>query len=250
MPTKRPQNNRIVTAAAAVVAGGSLAIAGFSLANANSAQLPTTLPTTVQATGADGAAGTTEGPRGFGRHAHTAVTGDEAAKVTAAVKAKDAAVTVGKVLKDPDGSYDVLGTKAGAPVMVEVSADLKTLEVRTGGPGRGMRGGPHGPGRHAHTAVTGNEAAKVTAAVKAKDAAVTVGKVLRDPDGSYDVLGTKAGAPVMVEVSSDLKTIEVRTGGPGHGMRGGKDRHFGAQEPVSATTTAPSTQGAAYTASV
>jgi hypothetical protein len=31
------------------------------------------------------------------------------------------------VRKDPDGSYDVLGTKAGANVMLDVSADLATI---------------------------------------------------------------------------------------------------------------------------
>ena len=130
--------------------------------------------------------------------------------MTAAVKAKDAAVTVQRVQKDPDGSYDVIGTKDGNPVMLEVSKDLKTIETRTGGPGGG-RGG------HAHTEVTGTELAKVTTAVKAKDAAVTVQRVQKDPDGSYDVIGTKDGNPVMLEVSKDLKTIETRTGGPGGG---------------------------------
>src|SRR5215218_6749163 len=48
------------------------------------------------------------GPGGHGGAAHTLVTGDELAKVTAAVKAKDSAVTVTRVQKDPDGSYDVL----------------------------------------------------------------------------------------------------------------------------------------------
>jgi len=54
----------------------------------------------------------------------------------AAVKAKDSAVTVTSVRMDPDGSYDVFGTKAGANVMLEVSKDLKevTLHLR-----RGMR---------------------------------------------------------------------------------------------------------------
>lgn len=42
------------------------------------------------------------------------MTGDEFAKVTAAMKAKDSSVTVTSVRKDPDGSYDVLGTKDGA----------------------------------------------------------------------------------------------------------------------------------------
>jgi hypothetical protein len=42
-----------------------------------------------------------------------------------------------------------------------------------------------------------------------------VATVVKDEDGSYDVFGTKGGSPVMVEVSKDLKTVEVRTGGPG-----------------------------------
>ena len=55
--------------------------------------------------------------------------------------------------------------------------------------------------------------AAITAAVKAKDSAVTVTSVRMDPDGSYDVFGTKAGATVMLEVSKDLKTITTHTGG-------------------------------------
>ena len=152
-------------------------------------------------------------------HQHTAVTGSTLTKVTAAVKAKDSAVTVKQVMKDPDGSYDVMGTKAGKPVMLEVSKDLATVTERTGGPGGpGGRGGPGGP---SDAPVTGSELAKVTAAVKAKDPAVTVQHVRKDPDGSYDVMGTKAGKPVMLEVSKDLATVTERTGPPGGGMRGG-----------------------------
>jgi hypothetical protein len=57
----------------------------------------------------------------------TQVTGDELAKVTAAMKAKDSSVTVTSVRKDPDGSYDVFGTKAGRHVMYDVSADLSSI---------------------------------------------------------------------------------------------------------------------------
>jgi hypothetical protein len=38
------------------------------------------------------------------------------------------------VRKDPDGSYDVFGTKSGAPTEYDVSADLQTI---TESPGRG-----------------------------------------------------------------------------------------------------------------
>ena len=40
---------------------------------------------------------------------HTDVTGDEAQKVIDAVKAKDSTVTIDKVQKDKDGSYDATG---------------------------------------------------------------------------------------------------------------------------------------------
>ena len=74
-----------------------------------------------------------------------------------------------------------------------------------------------GRGGSADTAVTGDAAAKVIAAVKAKDAGATITSVRKDPDGSYDALGTKAGAQVMYDVSADLKTITENAGGGGHG---------------------------------
>lgn len=84
---------------------------------------------------------------GKGRHEHTTVTGTEADKVKAAVTAKFAGVTVERVLKDPDGSYDVMGTKSGNRVGYEVSKDLKTVTERTGAPGRDGKGAGNGDGR-------------------------------------------------------------------------------------------------------
>ena len=68
--------------------------------------------------------------------------------------------------------------------------------------------------------MTGAELTKVKDAVKAKDSSVSVQSVRQDPDGSYDVFGTKDGSPVMLEVSKDLKTITENTGGHrgGHGV--------------------------------
>ena len=233
-------------AAAAIAAAGAVALGGSALANAagstgtNVSGYAATAPTSsgsADSSGQDGTGqnGTDAGGRGPAAHAHTEVTGDEAAKVSAAVTAKDAGVTVAKVLKDPDGSYDVLGTKDGQPVHFEVSADLATV---TEGRGPGGRG----PAAHAHTEVTGDEAAKVSAAVTAKDAGVTVAKVRKDPDGSYDVLGTKGGQPVHFEVSADLATVSQ--GGPGADGRrpggpGGKGRPGGATSGAP-TTSAPS----------
>jgi hypothetical protein len=127
------------------------------------------------------------------------------------MKQKDASVTVTSVQKDPDNSYDVYGTKAGAQVAYDVSADLSTFTARTGGPGG--RGGHGGPGTPASAA----ETKQVTDAVKAKDPAVTVTSVTKDADG-YDAFGTKAGVQVVFEVSQDLRTITQNTAG---GRQGG-----------------------------
>jgi hypothetical protein len=194
-------SNKISLAVGATLAAAGLLLGGSALANAASGSTSTSTST---------AAGSYAEGRGS---SDTPVTGSQAAKVAAAVKAKDSSVTVTGVRKDPDGSYDVLGTKAGSQVMYDVSADLKTISQGGGG----HRGG-HGPGGgSADTPVTGSQAAKVTAAVKAKDSSVTVTGVRKDPDGSYDVLGTRAGSQVMYDVSADLKTITQNTfhgGGP------------------------------------
>ncbi|MBU2667979.1 hypothetical protein KOI35_31155 [Actinoplanes bogorensis] len=180
-------------AAAGAVAAGAFVLGGTAMADA----------ATGKASPGASAGATAEGGRGGG--SHTAVTGDELVKVTAAVQAKDSAVTVTSVRKDGDGSYDVFGTKAGAAIGYDVSADLKTLTERTGrGEGKG-----HGGGSNA-TAVTGDELAKVTAAAKAHDAALTVTGVRKDPDGSYDVAGTRGGTEVDYDVSADLKTFTQR----------------------------------------
>jgi hypothetical protein len=197
--------NNLVTGAAAVVAAAALIGGGAALAGAATGT-PTPTPSTSPSPSSPGT-----GPTA---HQHTPVTGAELTKVTAAVKAKDSAVTVTSVQKDPDGSYDVNGTKAGAQVRFDVSADLETITASTGG-GRGGHGGGG-----AHTPVTGAELTKVTAAVKAKDSAVTVTSVQKDADGSYDVYGTKAGAAVRLDVSADLKTITASTARKGPATSG------------------------------
>ena len=205
-------SHRIITGAAAVAAAAGLIATGAALSNA--ATTPTPSNTSSSPTTKGGPPDGSMNPNN-----DKAVTGTALASVTAAVKAKDSAVSVTSVRMDPDGSYDVFGTKAGAKVMLEVSKDLKTITTNTGGPsghhGPGGPGGPGGPSQD--TPVTGTALASVTAAVKANDSTVTVTSVRMDPDGSYDVFGTKAGANVMLQVSKDLKTI---TTNPGGGPRG------------------------------
>ena len=210
------RRNTIALAAAALAAAGVVGVTGAALAAADDSTTPSPSASSSTAPRGDAAPGRAGGSQ------DTAVTGSEADTVIAAVRAKDSAVTITTVRKDPDGSYDALGTKAGAPVFFDVSADLKTVTARAGGPGGG-HGGPGGPGGSQDTAVTGSEADTVIAAVTAKDSAVTITTVRKDPDGSYDALGTKAGAPVFFDVSADLKTVTANTGGPGGGHRGGPD---------------------------
>ncbi len=188
----------IIAGAAMVAAVGGAALIGSGV-SANAAPAPAA--TASASAKAGGQADRTANQAAN----HTEVTGDEATKVGDAVKAKDSAVTVTKVLKDADGSYDVEGTKNGSNVRYEVSADLSTIT-------EGQMGGKGGPGGSQDTPVTGDEATKVGDAVKAKDSAVTVESVRKDPDGSYDVLGTKAGQKVMFDVSADLATITQAQG--------------------------------------
>ena len=145
------------TKIAAVAAGAMLAIGGVAVA-ANAAD-PSATPTASSSASTSGGTVTTDGGtvsggstddsteghgkggRGgdMGASQDTPVTGDEAQKVIDAVKASDATITVESVRKDPDGSYDAIGTKDGQPVMVNVSADLATIEVGQGG-GKGGGG--------------------------------------------------------------------------------------------------------------
>ena len=126
-------NSRIITGACALVGALGLVATGAALSNAAS---PSSAPSA-----AVGYAANTEAPDGSANpNNDTPVTGTELANVKAAVKAKDSAVTVTSVRKDPDGSYDVFGTKAGANVRLEVSKDLKTITVDTDNHGGGPRG--------------------------------------------------------------------------------------------------------------
>ena len=114
--------NRVLTGVAALVAAGGLIGTGAALSNA-----ATTSPTSSSTTTAAPAPDTSANPNN-----DTPATGTALTKVTAAVKARDSAVSVTSVRMDPDGSYDVFGTKAGANVMLEVSKDLNTITQNTG----------------------------------------------------------------------------------------------------------------------
>jgi hypothetical protein len=153
--------NKVGVGAAIVAASAAIVVGGSALANAaaRTSAVAGTAGYGAAGYGAPGNGGPGEGgPGGHGGgrggSADTQVTGDELTKVKDAVKAEDAGVTVTDVRKDPDGSYDVYGTKAGAQVAYDVSADLKTFTARTGGPGGRGQGqsqgqGPAAPGSNA-----------------------------------------------------------------------------------------------------
>lgn len=239
-------SKRALTSAATVAVGLAI-VGGAAAANAASSGTTTaTLPTATSTT----APSTTAIPgdfQGRGGHKHTPVTGDELTKVTEAVKAKDAGVTVAKVRKDPDGSYDVLAVKDGSPIRFEVSADLATItQGRDGGRG-GMRGLMTGLMKS--TVVSGDEATKVTNAVTGKDSGVTVEIVLKATNGSYRAVGTKDQKLVMFRVSADLATVtQAPAGGRGRGMHGAPgqgqtgDGQTQTPTPSAIPSTAPSTR--------
>ena len=221
----------------ATVAAGLAIVSGAAIANA-ATDTPSPSPTPGSGYSAPGTPCNGNGTgwgrgEGVGPHEHTTVTGDEATKVTDAVKAKDSAFSPLVVHKAPDGGYGVMGTKDGQRTSYHVSADLATI-TQGGGPGGpghmggmgGMGGGRGGMGAQA-TIVTGDQATKVTDAVKAKDSAFTPLTVRKAPDGSYGVMGTKDGKRMAYHVSADLATITEAQpamdgrGGMGRGQRGG-----------------------------
>jgi len=190
-----------------VGASAALGIAGLVAGGVLATSMSATAATSTPSYGAPSTTGSAPAAS-----QDTAVTGTEADKVKAAVKVKYSTVTITTVQKDPDGSYDAIGTDAsGNRVFYDVSKDLATVTAGGGG----GRGG-HGGGASQDTAVTGTEAANVKAAVVAKHAGTTITEVRKDPDGSYDALGTdSSGNKVFYDVSKDLKTVTANAGGPG-----------------------------------
>ena len=134
--------HKIALTAAAALATLGIVVGGASLANAESGTSSTS-STTSSGTSSGAVAGAPDGALGQASQ-DTAVTGDELAKVTAAMAAQDSSVTVTEVRKDPDGTYDVLGTKDGSPVFYDVSADLSTFTENTMQPPTGSGQAPTG----------------------------------------------------------------------------------------------------------
>ena len=152
------------------------------------------------------------------RPAREQLTGDTAAKVTAAAKAKVPGGTVLRV--EAGGPYSTpyhahvrKSDNTEVVVLVNASFEATSVQTRPAG-GRGGRGGHHGGrGDHkAETALTGDTAAKVTAAAKAKVPGGTVLRVENDSDSTspYEAHVRKAdGTEVVVRVNSSFEATSV-----------------------------------------
>ncbi|HET7399357.1 MAG TPA: hypothetical protein VFJ94_12635 [Intrasporangium sp.] len=137
----------IITSGAAILAAAGLALGGAALANAD--QSSGTAPAATQ--GAYGPAGDANGvqngntdPSKPMRSDEKLLTGDTAAKVTAAAKAKEPGATIERVETDSDGVYEAHMVRAdGTHIIVQVDASYAVTAVQQGGAGGGARhGGP------------------------------------------------------------------------------------------------------------
>jgi uncharacterized membrane protein YkoI len=206
----------IATAAAAVgISVGVAGLAGAATGGSSSGSgTTTTTPAAAQApANAPDPATVDHGP------GETLLTGDTAAKVTAAAKAAVPGATVLRVETDSDGAaYEAhLQKSDGSYVTVELDASFKVTATEDGFGGGGP-GGHHGD--HAdETPLTGDTAAKVTAAAKAAVPGATVLRVETDSDGAtYEAhLQKSDGSMVTVKLDKSFKVTSTEAGPDGHG---------------------------------
>ncbi|TPG19621.1 hypothetical protein [Pedococcus bigeumensis] len=130
---------RIVPVAAGLVAAAGIAITAASLASAD----PTS-PTSTLAAYGQVAPGQGETPQGNGntdpskpmRSDEKLLTGDVAAKVTAAAKAKEPTATIQRVETDSDGVYEAHMVRAdGTQIIVQIDKSYAVTNVQVGGAG-------------------------------------------------------------------------------------------------------------------
>ena len=146
---------RIVPVAAGLAAAAGLAITGASLANAEATPAPSSsAPAYGQSSlgqapqGVPGEGGNQAPPQGNGntdpskpmRDDETLLTGDVAAKVTAAAKAKEPDATIERVETDSEGVYEAhMVREDGTRITVQVDKSYAVTNIQEGG-GQGGRG--------------------------------------------------------------------------------------------------------------
>ncbi|GAA2746573.1 hypothetical protein GCM10009868_32570 [Terrabacter aerolatus] len=146
------RNKTIALAGAGIVAASALALGGAALASADETGSTGTATTGIYGQVDEGSRGG-PGQNGNGntdpskpmRSDENLLTGDTAAKVTAAAKAKETTATIERVETDSDGVYEAHMVRTdGTHVTVKVDASFAVTAVEVGGPGGpGGRGGDH-----------------------------------------------------------------------------------------------------------
>ncbi len=135
----------ILSAGAGLVAAAAIGITGAALANAASAPTPSASGTTAQGApdrpgGAPMGNGNTDPTKPM-RSDEKLLSGDVAAKVTAAAKAKEPGATIQRVETDSDGVYEAHLVRAdGTHVTVQIDKAYAVTNVLVEG-----QGGPGGP---------------------------------------------------------------------------------------------------------
>lgn len=135
--------NTLVGAGAAVLAAAVLGIGGaaFASADTTSGSATTTTAATTQAPTSNGAL-TPPDPSKPVRSDETLLTGDTAAKVTAAAKAKEPTATIQRVETDSEGVYEAHMVRTdGTQIIVQIDKSFAVTNVQTMG-----QGGPGGAG--------------------------------------------------------------------------------------------------------
>lgn len=133
---------RIVPVAAGLAAAAGIAITGASLASADATSPTSTVAAYGQVAPGEAAQGNgNTDPSKPMRSDETLLTGDVAAKVTAAAKAKEPTATIERVETDSDGVYEAHMVRAdGTHIIVQIDKSFAVTNVQVGGGGPGGQG--------------------------------------------------------------------------------------------------------------
>lgn len=128
---------RIVPVAAGLAAAAGIALTGASLASADATSPTSTVAAYGQVAPGEAAQGNgNTDPSKPMRSDETLLTGDVAAKVTAAAKAKEPTATIERVETDSEGVYEAHMVRTdGTHIIVQIDKSYAVTNVQVGGAG-------------------------------------------------------------------------------------------------------------------
>jgi uncharacterized membrane protein YkoI len=201
--------------AATVLTGGAIGASFLGVANAETATTATAPADSTATPAADAPAG----PHQANGKTETLLTGTDAEKATAAAQAAVPGATIVRVETDADGAaYEAHVTKSdGTEATVLMDESFAVTSVEAGGAGKGAKGdhamGPHQANGKTEEVLTGDDAAKATAAALAASPGATIDRVETDADGAtYEAHITKADgtkATVLMDGSFTVTSVEA-----------------------------------------